>query len=185
MLWHGAGGLYCPWEMSIFACFSVAVNCWWLNWCPLLPANNHGGICWVWGQWAEVKPSKRALWVWTNSVFFWMIIRWWNNWLLSPSSPSPVSLSRCRVSPLSDIDLIKVKGPGSDEDFKWCHVSLAIRMKILSWHQIFICLGVVLILILSSVDEGHLFIAAGHELLVIRKLIISGNSFCVVWWHTS
>lgn len=43
-----------------------------------------------------------------------------------------------------------------------------------------ICPGFLLVLTLSSVDEGHLLLAAGNELLVIRKLIISTHSFFVV-----
>lgn len=62
-------------------------------------------------------------------------------------------------------------------------VALEVRIKQLNCDQVFVCTGLALILTLASTDEGHLLLATGNELLVIRKLRISGNSVCGVVTH--
>lgn len=53
----------------------------------------------------------------------------------------------------------------------------------LNCDQVFVCPGLVLTLTLASAgDEGHL-LAAGNELLVIRKLRSSGDSIYDVVAH--
>lgn len=100
---------------GIFACFSVDTNCLRSNRCPLplltitvAPARFGDG---------EQKSSSRGGKHCGSELTLSSSGSLSGGGTTDFSSPTPVSLSRCHGSVLSDIDLIKVQAVGSDEGF--------------------------------------------------------------------